>query len=177
MEQKFLKVIPNSYKKQMKKILNDIDITLSAYISGQVLVALIIGCLIFLGYLIIGFDYAILLAVIAFIFNLIPFGGPIISTIPALFIGLAHSPMMAFKVLLVVIVVHLLDLNLVSPRVVGSRINVHPVTIILLLVASMSLFGFLSMFFIIPAYAVLKTLIIDLWEMDIIDTEVIDLPK
>lgn len=167
----FGKLVPSGYRVQAKRVLSDIDDTLASYISGQVLVALIVGFLIFIGYLIIGLDYAILLALIAFIFNLIPFCGPIISTIPALLIGLSQSPFMAVKVLLVVGAVHLLDLNLISPRVVGLRLNIHPVTIILLLVASVSLFGFLSLFFIIPAYAVLKTLIMDFWEDVVVENE------
>lgn len=165
MSQKFLKLVPINYDTETKKIMKDIDDVLSGYISGQVLIALIVGFLIGIGYLIIGLNYAVLLAIIAFIFNLIPFCGPLISTIPALFIGLADSPFMAFKVICVVIIVHLLDLNLISPRIVGLRLNIHPITIILLLVASISLFGFLSLFFIIPLYAVLKTLTLDLWEM------------
>lgn len=177
MSQQFFKLIPSSYTDEVKKIVNDIDDVLSGYISGQVLIALVVGCLIFIGYLIIGLDYAFLLAVIAFIFNLIPFGGPIVSTIPALLIGLAQSPFMAFKVVVIVILVHLLDLNLISPRIVGSRLNIHPVTIILLLVSSVSLFGFLSLFFIVPIYAVLKSIIMDLWKMEIIDKEVVELHK
>lgn len=171
--QKFLKYVPETYKSSAKRTLHDIDDTLSSYISGQVIVAFIVAFLIYVGYLIIGLNYTFLLALIAFIFNLIPFGGPIISTIPALFIGLSQSPFMAFKVLLVVCAVHLIDLNLISPRVVGQRLNIHPVTIILLLVASVSLFGFLSLFFIIPVYAVLKTFFVDFWEKKVIESEIL----
>lgn len=167
--QTFMKIVHPDFKVQTKKVLNDIDEVLSGYISGQVLVAVIVGFLIFVGYLIIGLDYAFLLALTAFVFNLIPFGGPIISTVPALFIGLAQSPFMAFKVVCIVIMVHLLDLNLISPRIVGQRLNIHPITIILLLVASISLFGFLSLFFIVPLYAVLRVLILDL--IDVVEIE------
>lgn len=171
--ERFLMLVPPDYEKETSKILSDIDGTLSSYITSQVLVAIIVAILVFIGYTIIGLNYAFLLAVIAFVFNLIPFCGPIISTIPALLIGLADSPFMAFKVILVVAIVHLLDLNLISPRIVGPRLNVHPITIIILLVACISLFGFISLFFIIPAYAVLKSLVIDLWRMQIIEKEII----
>jgi len=138
-----------------------VDEILSVYISGQVLIAFIVGLLIFIGYWAIGLNYAFLLALLAFVFNLIPFCGPFISTIPALFIGLADSPLMAIKVIAVVLMVHLLDLNLISPRIVGQRLNIHPVTVILLLVASLSVFGLVSLFIITPLYAVLKVLIQD----------------
>lgn len=171
MSNKFIKTIHPDIKSGVRKILRDIDDVLSSYISGQVLVAAIVGLLVFVGYLIIGLDYAFLLALTAFVFNLIPFGGPIISTIPALLIGLTQSPWMGFKVLAVVITVHLLDLNLISPRVVGQRLNIHPITIILLLVASISLFGFLSLFFIVPLYAVIKAIVLDLLEMEVVEIE------
>lgn len=158
-----IKTAPRGYKKICKTVLDDIDSTLSVYISGQVLIALIVGFLIYIGYFIIGLNYAILMALLAFVFNLIPFCGPFISTIPALMIGLSVSPFMGFKVIAVVLIVHLLDLNLISPRIVGQRLNIHPVTVILLLVASFSVFGFIGIFIVTPLYAVLKAVIEDLY--------------
>lgn len=161
LSQEIINLSPKGYKRSAKSIVEDIDEILSVYISGQVLIALIVGVLILIGYLIIGLNYAFLLGLIAFIFNLIPFCGPFISTIPALLIGLADSPLMAIKVLAVVLLVHLLDLNLISPRIVGQRLNIHPVTVILLLVASLTVFGLLSLFIITPLYAVIKVLVRD----------------
>ena len=158
-----IKAAPTGYKKLCQTFLTDMDSTLEVYISGQVLIAFIVGVLIYFGYLVIGMDYAILLALIAFIFNLIPFCGPFISTIPALIVAFSSGPFMAFKVVVIVLLVHLLDLNLISPRIVGKRLNIHPVTVIILLVASLSIFGFLSIFFITPLYAVTKTFINDLY--------------
>lgn len=163
MSAKMIKNTPRGYKKIFKTIMDDIDSTLSVYISGQVRIAMIVGFLIYVGYLIIGLNYAILLALLAFVFNLIPFCGPFISTIPALLIGLSISSFMGFKVIVVVLFVHLLDLNLISPRIVGERLNIHPVTVILLLVASFSVFGFIGIFLVTPLYAVLKAVINDLY--------------
>ena len=160
-----------SYTKRTKKLLLDIDVALSDFITSQFIVAAIIGALIFLGYSLIGLKYAVLLALIAMVFNLIPFCGPFISTIPALVIGFSQGPWMSLKVILVVIVVHLLDLNLISPRVVGQRLRIHPITIILLLIASASTFGFWSLFLAVPIYAVLKILFRDLAEMKKESTE------
>ena len=164
MSPNIVSVAPTGYKKDFRSILRDIDSTLSIYISGQVLIALIVASLILVGYLIIGLNYAFLLAMVTFFFNLIPFGGPIIATVPAMFIGLADSPVMALKVLAVVLIVHLLDLNLISPRIVGQRLNIHPITVIFLLAASLSVFGILGMFLVTPLYSVLKVIFNDLYE-------------
>lgn len=165
MHESMIKMMPKKYKLNAKKILSDVDDALAAYISSQILVAFIVGVLIFIGYLLIGLNYALLLAVIAFVFNLIPFCGPFISTIPAVFIGLSESPLMAFKVICVVLIVHLFDLNLISPRIVGPRLQLHPVIILLLLVSSVPLVGFLGLFLIVPGYAVAKVILVDLYTM------------
>ena len=158
-------IIPQKYRSKAKKIASDIDATLSYYITGQIIVAAIVACLIFIGYWAIGLNYVLPLALIVFVFNLIPFMGPFISTIPAVLIGLSESPWMAFKVILIVIAVHLLDLNLISPRVVGGRMNIHPITIIFLLVACISSAGILGLFLVIPLYAVVKVLVLDYFGM------------
>lgn len=160
-----LKETPVCFEYQVKKILKDVDNVLVSYIGSQLSVAFCVGILIYIGYWAIGLNYAFLLAVFAFLFNLIPFCGPFISTIPALLIGLSVSPFMGLKVILVVMGVHLLDLNLISPRIVGPRLKLHPVTIILLLVASISSFGILGLFVIVPLYAVLKIILLDLYQM------------
>lgn len=129
------------------------------------MVAFFVGILIYIGYWLAGLHYALLLAWFAFVFNLIPFCGPFLSTIPALFIGLSQSPWMGIKVVVVVLLVHLLDMNIISPKIVGKRLNIHPVTIILLLIASFSLLGLLGIFLITPLYAVLRTLFWHLYGM------------
>ena len=163
MRKDLVSTAPKGSRRDFRTIMADLDDTLSTFISGQVLISLIVSCLIFVGYTFIGLHYAILLALLALMFNLIPFMGPFISTIPAVFIGLADSPLMALKVLAVVSIVHLIDLNLVSPRIVGQKLNIHPITVILLLVASYSFFGILGMFLITPFYAATKVVLDDVY--------------
>jgi predicted PurR-regulated permease PerM len=160
-----LNLVSKKYKNEIKKISNDIDLTLSYFIGSQVLVALIVGLLIFMGYWGIGLNYVFVLSFLAFIFNIIPFTGPFISTVPALLIGLAESPSMGLKVIAVVLAVHLLDLNLISPRIVGQKLNIHPVTIIFLLVVTFPLLGLVGLFLITPLYAVLKIVAYDLYDI------------
>ncbi len=154
----FLVTFPKKYRSITKKIAQEIDVTLSFFINSQIIVAFIVSTLIFIGYSIIGLNYVIILAFIAFIFNIIPFTGPFISTIPALLIGLSTSFSMGIKVIIVVLAVHLLDFNLISPRIVGHKLNIHPITIIFLLICSFPLFGLAGLFLITPLYAILKVI-------------------
>ena len=155
-----LKYIPEDHKAEGDKLLKDVDQTLSAFIVGQVIVAGVVGVLMFLGYLIIGLDYALSLSIFAMFLVVVPFLGPIIGIIPAVFVALMNYDLfMVVKVLLVLGAVQQLEGNLVTPNIMGNRLNIHPLTIILLLLVAGSLYGFVGILIAIPLYAVIKTLV------------------
>lgn len=154
-----VKRLPEDHKPEGKKLLKDLDETLSTFVVGQAIVAAVIGVLMYIGYLIIGLEYAFTLAVFAMFLVVVPFLGPIIGIIPAILVALLNEGLfMAFKVVLVLLVVQQLEGNLVTPNVMGNRLQVHPLTIILLLMVAGSLYGFIGILIAIPTYAVLKTL-------------------
>lgn len=163
-EKSVIKLTPKPYRDATKIVLEDLDETLSIFISGQFTIAIFVGILLFIGYSLIGLPYALLLAMFALVFNMIPFIGTFISTIPALILGFSVNPLMCFKVILVVIAVHALDANLISPYVLGKKLKIHPLTIILLLLAAGSLWGITGLLLATPLYALLKTLLLALYE-------------
>ena len=154
-----LKYIPNDVETEGNKILKDVDKALSTYIIGQFIISIVIGTLMYVGYLIIGLDYALVLALFAMIFTVVPFLGPLISIIPALLIALQQDIGLAVKVLIVLAVVQQLEGHLVTPNIMGKRLNIHPLTIILLLLAAGSIYGFTGILIAIPTYSVVKTII------------------
>lgn len=91
-------------KTWVKKTLNDIDDVLNLYIRGQVLISTILATLLYIGYSIIGLNFALLLVVFAFFMNIIPFIGPWIAYFPALIIALFQDPIMAIWVSLITLV-------------------------------------------------------------------------
>jgi predicted PurR-regulated permease PerM len=159
-----LKHIPSEHVQEGNKILTDIDKTLFTYVTGQFIIALVDGILMYLGYLFIGLDYALLLAVLAMFLTIVPFLGPLLGIIPALFIALTNSPLMALKVLIVLVVVQQLEGNLVTPQVMGKKLSIHPITVILILIAAGSLYGFIGILIAIPLYSVVKIIIKDVWK-------------
>lgn len=155
-----MKYLSDEHKPEGRKLLKDVDEALSAYIVGQAIVAMVVGVLMYIGYLIIGLDYALVLAVFAMFLIIVPFLGPIIGVIPAIFVALMNGDLfMAIKVVIVLLVVQQLEGNLVTPNIMGSRLNIHPLTIILLLLIAAALYGFVGILIAIPFYAVLKTLV------------------
>lgn len=155
----FLRHVPEDFGREVRKILRNMDATLAKYITGVVLVSSSLGALLFIGYLVIGLDYALILSLIAIILTTIPFLGPFLAITPAVLVGLSDSPFMVLKVIIVFIIVQQCESNLISPQIIGQRLNIHPLTIILLLLAAGSLYGLIGLILATPVYALLKVLI------------------
>jgi predicted PurR-regulated permease PerM len=154
-----LRLLPATQQKNGRRILTDLDEALSSYIQGQIFISFCLGTLLFSGYLMIGLDYSLLVAIVAMLTNVIPFLGPIIASIPALVIAILNSPMMVVKVLIVMVVVQQIEGHIISPQVMGRKLEIHPLTIISLLLAAGSMGGVLGLILAVPVYAVLKVIV------------------
>jgi len=113
----------------------------------------------YLGYLLIGLEYGLVLALFSMFTAIIPFLGPIIGVVPAILVALSYDFLMVVKILALMAVVQQLEGNLITPQIMGKRIQTHPVMIIIIILFSGSLFGFLGILLAVPTYAVLKVLI------------------
>ncbi|WHY00530.1 AI-2E family transporter [Neobacillus sp. DY30] len=156
--QQILRLLPSQQQKNGRKILADLDEALSSYIQGQILVSFCIGVMLFIGYLLIDLDYSLLVAIFSMFTNVIPFIGPILAVIPAVIIASIDSPMMVVKVLMVMIVVQQIEGHIISPQVMGRKLEIHPLTIISLLLAAGRMGGILGLIIAVPVYAVLKVI-------------------
>ncbi|MEH7336708.1 AI-2E family transporter [Neobacillus drentensis] len=155
------KFIPSDYRDESLKILKETGETLSAYIQGQVVVALAVGTLAFIGYLIIGLRYALIMALIVAFTNIIPYVGPIIGGAPAVLVGFFDSPTKALLVIVVILVAQQIEGNFLSPMILGKSLDTHPATIIIILLAAGNLAGVLGMVLAVPTYAVSKTIVLN----------------
>lgn len=151
-------------KKWIEKTLKDIDETLSLYIRGQILISSILATLLFIGYWLIDLNFALLLSVFAFFMNIIPFIGPWIAFFPALIIGMLQDPMMIIWVSLTTLIAQQIDSNLITPNIMGKTLKIHPLTIITIILAAGSLAGFLGILLAVPAYAVGKAIVTNIYE-------------
>lgn len=151
-----VKILPDQYKNEGLKIFKDLYDTLAAYIQGQLIVCLFVGIGCYIGFLIAGVKYALILGMIMTVTNIIPYVGPFLGAAPAVIIAFLDSPTKALIAVIVVVVVQQIDGNLVSPLIIGKRLNTHPLTIILLLLGAGSFGGVLGMILAVPTYAVLK---------------------
>lgn len=155
------KFLPSEYRQEGLNILKETGETLSAYIQGQVTVALAVGTLAFIGYLIIDLPFALVMALIVAVTNIIPYVGPILGGAPAVIVALFDSPTKALLVIIVILAAQQIEGNVLSPLILGKSLDTHPATIIILLLAAGNLAGVLGMVLAIPTYAVVKTVVIN----------------
>jgi len=158
-EKTALAVVPAKHRRRTTKMLIDIDTALGHYIRGQFTVCLIIGVLAYLGYWLVGMEYALLLASIVAVFNIIPYLGPFFGAAPAIVMASTISLKMVLLVAGVNLVVQMLEGNVISPQVVGRTLNMHPLLIIFVLLVGGELAGVIGLILAVPSYAVLKVVI------------------
>ncbi|WP_129044658.1 AI-2E family transporter [Companilactobacillus metriopterae] len=163
-KQSILKYVPTKLKKSTGETLSEISQSLSSYITGQLTVAFWVAVMFFVGYLIIGQKYALVLGIIAGILNLIPYVGSTLALIPSLVIAAFVAPSMILKVLIVFVVEQTIETRVVSPIIVGNKMQMHPVTTILVLLVSAGMYGLVGMIAGIPIFAILKILFVRVFE-------------
>lgn len=153
------KFAPQRWQASFSQLLYDVNSALAAYIRGQITVAFWVGVMFAIGYSIIGLPYGLALAILAGFLNLIPYFGTFIAFIPTLVIGIMTSLPMLVKVLIVFMIEQLIEGRVISPLIMGNKLEMHPITTILLLIGASSVWGLWGVVFGIPIYAILKIII------------------
>lgn len=161
-------ILSKKRNEKTKLFLDDVDNVVSKFIRGQLLDGLIVGILSSLGLWIIGLDFPVLIGMTAGIFNIIPYFGPLIGTVPAVIVGLlSGSPIKALFAVLVLLLVQQLDSAIIAPKVVGESVGLHPVFIILSIIVGGAYFGLLGMLLAVPTAGIIKLLIMR-WRQSVV---------
>lgn len=157
------KIVPPKFRKDYHDLLDKMSVQVGSYIQGQIIVSLCIGVLLFIGYSIIGLDYGLILACIAAVTSVVPYIGPTIAISPAIIIALIMSPIMLLKLIVVWTAVQFIEGHFISPNIMGKTLQIHPLTIIFILLSAGNLLGVVGVILGIPAYAILKVLVSHLY--------------
>ena len=156
--------LPNKLREPVGKVLSDVNQQLANYVRGQITVAVIVAIMFIIFFKIIGLRYAVALGVTAGVLNLVPYLGSFLAMLPALVLGLIAGPVMLLKVIIVFIVEQTIEGRFVSPLILGSQLNIHPITILFVLLTSGSMFGIWGVLLGIPIYASAKVVISEIFD-------------
>ena len=158
---KLLALVPNNFFELALNLQHRMNVQLGDFIRARLLEAGIVGLFVGLGLAIIGFPYAVLLAVFAGLANLIPYIGPVIGAVPTVLIALVDgvTELEFLIVIAVYITAQLIDIFLIIPLVVAKIVNFHPVTVVIVIIIGAQIGGILGMIISIPLASMLKLII------------------
>ena len=141
-------LLPHSRRDALVSFARDYDLLLSRYLRGQVTVALAVGAITGLGLLGAGFPYAGTLGLMVAVFSVVPYLGLLLSLVPALFIALVSGSVVKSLITVAVVytVAQILEGTVISPRIVGESVGLHPVWVVLALALGGFFFGFCKLF-------------------------------
>ena len=159
---KLMLILPTEKRVIAKKVITHIDKVLSRYIISQLLLSLIIGILTTISLVVLRVKFALVLGIFNGVLNIVPYFGPIIGGIPAVFIALMESPNKALWTLGIVFLIQQIEGNILSPKITGDSTNMHPIIIIILLLIGEKLGGFIGMIIIVPIAVIIKVIYEDI---------------
>lgn len=144
---------------RVKNLIVQIEEKLGGWLRGQLFLSLIIGVLSYVGLLALGVPYALPLAVVAGILEVVPVIGPIISSIPSILIGLTISPVLALGIGALYIVIQQFENHLIVPQVMKRAVGLNPLVVILAIAVGSRLLGFAGALLAVPIAVVIQIIV------------------
>lgn len=159
---KLIIIFPSKFRNIVRKILRDIDKVLGRYILSQFILCAIIGLLTFIILIIYKVQFPLILSLLNAFFNIIPYFGPIFGAIPSILVALLVSPKAALWTAIWLYLIQQIEGNIISPKITGESVSMHPLVVILLLIVGGKLGGFMGMILAIPIGVMVKILYEDI---------------
>jgi predicted PurR-regulated permease PerM len=144
-------------------MLDTVNRVIGGYIRGQLTLSALIGVLVGASMYVLAIPYAILLGLLAFVLEFIPFLGVLISGAACVLVALTQGIVKALIVLAVFVILHVIEGDVVGPRIVGTAVGLHPVISIIALIAGAELFGLWGALFASPIAGVAQALTVAFW--------------
>ncbi len=158
LSQTFVRSIPISIREDVLKTIALIDAVFASYLRGQLFLGLIIGVVSTIFFGIAGVQFALILGVIAGLFEMVPNIGPILGAIPAILVALAQNPTLALVVAIYAVVIQQVENIFITPRVLGRSMKLHPVLVMVVLVIGSEIGGLVGLLLAPVTTAVLRDL-------------------
>ena len=145
-------------EKKAEDLVHAIEKIVGSWVRGQLVLMVIIGLMTYLSLILLGIPYALPLAVLAGILELVPNLGPTIAAIPAIFMGLTVSPIIGLCALGTSILIQQLENNLIVPKVMQTATGTQPLATILVLLTGFTLGGVAGAILAMPLYLTTTTI-------------------
>ena len=158
-------LLPNRYSSDVTELLSRIQSRLGLWLRGQLILSLLVGCLVYVGLTILGIRYALVLALLAMLLEIVPFIGPVISGVVAalLTLSMGYGWTMVALVVLLYFIVQQLDNNIITPKILGKSVQINPLLVIIAIMIGASLAGIVGALLAVPVAAIISEIAKDVW--------------
>lgn len=152
-------IMPNKYFEMSYSVLRQITIQLGRFVRGWIFDAFMVGFLSTIGLSFLGINNAVPIGIIAGIGHLIPYFGPIVGGIPAIIISVAQfgNFSMLPKIIVMFLAIYAIDNGIIQPNVFSRSVDMHPLVIIILIIAGSQIMGVMGMLLAVPTATVIRT--------------------
>jgi len=157
-------VTPAKHQPYIMQLINRMQKKIGLWLRGQLILSLIIFSLTFLGLSILGVNYALTLALIAGLTEFIPYLGPALAAIPAIFLAFTQSPMLALFVLILYYIIQLVENNIIVPKLMQKVVGLNPVVSIVVLLIGFKLAGVMGAILSIPVATAISVFLKDIFD-------------
>ncbi|MEW6407713.1 MAG: AI-2E family transporter [Patescibacteria group bacterium] len=163
---KFIRsVTPLHHRPYVEDLVDRVQLQVGRWFRGQLFLGLIVGVMVFVGLSLAGVKYALVLALLAAILELVPYVGPILSAVPAVFFGFTQSPVLGLVVIGIYVLVQQLENHLIVPNVMKKVVGLNPLIIILVILVGGKLAGILGAILAVPIATALHVFFLDIFEI------------
>ena len=153
---------PTRHQPYISQLINKMQVKMGYWLRGQLLLSVIIFFMVFIVLSIFGIKYALILALTAGIFEIIPYLGPLISAIPAVFFAFAQSPSKALLVVLLYFIIQRIENDIIVPKVLGKSIGLNPLVVIFAILIGARVGGVVGALLAVPVVTALSVYFEDL---------------
>lgn len=157
-------LVPRDHQVYVMQLINRIQRKLGLWLRGQLILNLAVFLLTFAGLSILGVDYALILALIAGLTEIVPYLGPMLGAIPAIFLAFTQSPMLALFVAILYYIVQLVENNILVPKIMEKTVGLNPIVSISVLLIGFQVAGVIGAILSIPVATALSVFIKDIFE-------------
>jgi predicted PurR-regulated permease PerM len=158
-KEKIINIIPKKYKKDTIMLSKEIDTSLTLFIRGRLLMSLYVGVATTIMLLIIGVDFAIVIGFITGFADIIPYIGPLLGYIPAVFFAAISNPIKIIWVSIFSLFIQWAENNILAPKIIGESMDMHPLIILLSIIIGGGVFGVFGMILSVPVVAIIKIIL------------------
>lgn len=160
---KYLLVLFGDSRKQAKRFIDRLEIRLGGWVRGELILMLVIGILTYLGLVLLNVPYALPLAILAGLFEIIPNIGPMLSAIPAILVGFTVSPFIGIATTALYFLIQQVENSVIVPKVMQKAVGVNPLVTILALAIGFQLAGAIGAILSVPSVIVAHVAAIELF--------------